>query len=397
MKVRVIILGAIFAFCSSTSFAGSPVEIASTPNLFASIGKSSAEISNKVQAAFKQLFYGSDTFERIYYENPDDTAFIYDMGHGDVRSEGMSYGMMLCVQLDHQKEFNKLWKWAKTNMQQDGPFFKNYFAWQVNSNGTPISYVAAPDGEEYFTTALLFAAARWGNGEGIFNYEAEADKILDAMLHQRDDKVGYNMFSKKEHIVIFTPDQNGIYFTDPSYHLPAFYEIWALKAKKDNEIWKAAAEASRAYFTNVCHPVTGLTPDYSFFNGTPHPNNPAFRYDSHRVIMNMALDYAWWKKDTNEVMLVNRIQKFFKSKGMNGYNSGYYDQYSLDGNDLAQNHAPGLVAMNAAGSMAADNPDKLEFVKALWEMPIPTGQWRYYSGCLYLFGLIQCSGQYKAW
>ncbi len=31
--------------------------------------------------------------------------------------------------------------------------------------------------------ALYFAAHRWGNGKGIYNYQAEADKILRGMRH----------------------------------------------------------------------------------------------------------------------------------------------------------------------------------------------------------------------
>src|SRR5256884_5888515 len=31
--------------------------------------------------------------------------------------------------------------------------------------------------------ALYFAAHRWGNGRGIYNYQAEADKILRGMRH----------------------------------------------------------------------------------------------------------------------------------------------------------------------------------------------------------------------
>ena len=44
-------------------------------------------------------------------------AYIYTADTDDVRSEGMSYGMMICVQMDKREEFNRLWKWAKTYMQ----------------------------------------------------------------------------------------------------------------------------------------------------------------------------------------------------------------------------------------------------------------------------------------
>ena len=38
--------------------------------------------------------YEADGERSVYYENPDGTAFIMDTGNNDVRSEGMSYGMI---------------------------------------------------------------------------------------------------------------------------------------------------------------------------------------------------------------------------------------------------------------------------------------------------------------
>ena len=46
----------------------------------------------------------------------------------------------------------------------------------------------APDGEEYYAMALIFAGNRWGCGEGIFDYHAEAGclpggRSADAFQH----------------------------------------------------------------------------------------------------------------------------------------------------------------------------------------------------------------------
>jgi len=45
----------------------------------------------------------------------------------------------------------------------------------------------APDGEEYFAMALLFAGNRWPGGHGIYDYHAEANQLLTAMLHRAGD------------------------------------------------------------------------------------------------------------------------------------------------------------------------------------------------------------------
>ena len=47
-------------------------------------------------------------------------AYIEDTGNHDARTEGMSYGMMMCVQMDRKEEFDRLWKWAKTYMYLRG-------------------------------------------------------------------------------------------------------------------------------------------------------------------------------------------------------------------------------------------------------------------------------------
>ena len=183
---------------------------------------------------------------------------------------------------------------------------KDLFAWHCKPSGEKISSNSASDGEEWFVMALFFASARWGNGEGIYNYQNEAQKILDAMLNKTEtsdaDSVITNMFNKKVKQVVFVPTGAADDFTDPSYHLPHFYELWARWADKNNQFWKESADSSRSYLKKVVNPQTGLAPDYSNFDGTPmdatwgggHDN---FQYDAWRVGMNIAMDYSWFAKD----------------------------------------------------------------------------------------------------
>ncbi len=93
--------------------------------------------------------------------------------------------MMIAVQLGHKREFDALWNWSNTYMLITDPKNPNngYFAWSMNTDGTPRSTGPAPDGEEYYAMALLFAARRWGNGHGIYDYQAQADRILHLMRH----------------------------------------------------------------------------------------------------------------------------------------------------------------------------------------------------------------------
>ena len=363
-------------------------------NLFKELGYSDAEIDKKVESAWQKFFYGTDE-ERIYYPVGEDMAYIYTADTDDVRSEGMSYGMMICVQMDKQEEFNRLWKWAKTHMQHKSGEFKGYFAWQMNTNGTIKDNTPAADGEEYFATSLLFASARWGNGEGIYNYNKEAQEILTTMLHQADDGQGVNMFDKTHKMPVFCPIGNAATYSDPSYHLPAFYEVWAREAEQDNDFWSEAAEASRQHFKDATNEKTGLGPDYSEYSGAAKNdgNHGDFRFDAWRIAANIACDYAWWAQDSWATTHANRIQSFFYDQGVDSYGN----QWSLDGKNLSTDHSPGLVAMNATASLASSDKKSWSFLEDLWNISPTTGKYRYYDGCLYMMGLLHCSGKFKAY
>jgi len=383
------------------------------PNLFKQLGHSKKEIDAKINAAFQQLFFGNKD-QRIYFHAGKNEngplAYITDVAHHDVRTEGISYGMMIAVQLNKKDVFDALWNWAMTYMYVRSPKqpAQGYFRWSLKVDGTPNSETPAPDGEEYFVTALYFASHRWGNGEGIYNYKAWADKILTAIRHHPlktgKTKFGkrtiHNMVSEKHKMIRFVPGVNRNDFTDPSYHLPAFYELWARWGpQEDRQFWADAADSSRAFFQKATNAKTGLPSDYANFDGSPHKTK-GFRYsytysaDAWRTQSNWSVDWAWWKQDPGEQELSNKIQSFFASQGM----STYGDDYMLNGKELGSRHATGLVSTNAVASLAATHPMAKDFVKALWNAPIPQKfKERYYDGLLYIMSFLYCSGEYRIW
>jgi len=373
-------------------------KLPATRNLFQELlGKTPAELDAKLQAAWQQLFQGKDDSERLYYPVGDDQAYIADIGNNDVRSEGMSYGMMIAVQMNRQAEFNRLWKWAVTHMRHaDGPR-KGYFAWQCKFNGTIIDPGSASDGEEWFAMALLFASHRWGNGKGLFNYEAEGQALLREMLHKPGTAEVTAIFNREQRQVVFAPNSGDAgRFTDPSYHLPAFYELWARWADNpsDRRIWGSTADISRAFFRSAAHPKTGLMPEYAFFDGRPHREHDQtkgdFRFDAWRTFANVALDYAWWQQDPWQVEQSNRVLRFLQSQAPKIAN-----QYTLAGEPLSQDTSTGMIAMAAVAGQVADPALARPFVQMLWDSPIPTGRWRYYDGLLYFLGLLQAGGRFE--
>ena len=402
MKVKYFLLSLLFQIIL---FAGNKTEQGSYytgryPNLFKELlGKTQSEVESKVDSSFNQLFFGNDNTQRVYYPVGSDMGYIEDINNQDVRTEGMSYGMMISVQLNKKEIFDRIWKWAKTYMQFQSGQHKDFFSWHCKTNGTKIDSASASDGEQWFVMSLFFASSRWGNGEGIYNYKNEAQSILDAMLSKTESSnegdVVTNMFNKSNRLVVFVPNGVADKFTDPSYILPHFYELWARWADKNNKFWCDAASEGRKFLRKAANSNTGLTPDYANFDGTPvNPwgnGNNDFKFDAWRVAMNTAMDYEWFDKDQWEIVECNRIIDFFSNQGIGNYGN----QYTLQGKRLSDDRSTGLVAMNAVAAIASTNGNRIDFVNALWNSPIPSGKYRYYDGMLYMLGMLQVSGNFR--
>lgn len=379
-------------------------------NVFAEIGKSEEEIEKKLADIVETFFFKEG--EKVYFPAGEDMAYIEDTGNLDARTEGMSYGMMMCVQLDRKKEFDCIWKWAKTYMWMDQGENEGYFAWSCAPDGKKNAFGPAPDGEEFFAMALFFAAHRWGNGEGIFNYESQARDILSACLHKGEgSRPGQPMWNRENKQILFVP---GCPFTDPSYHLPHFYELFALWAnEEDRSFWKEAAEASREYLAKACHQETGLSPEYAEFDGSPLKKVPWtsdrhdwFFSDSYRTAANIGLDYEWFGVDRGQRAAAERLQYFLGVKS--GDNP--FRIFEVDGTPLGEGalHPTAITATTAQSALAV--PERLDsdnlsetgriarmWVEKFWDQPMRTGKRRYYDNCLYLFAFLALSGRYRIW
>ena len=181
-------------------------------NLFAEMGYSNKQVDDKLKDVFNEVFYGP---HKIYFEVGDSMAYITDIKNHDVRTEGMSYGMMIAVQFNRKDIFDRIWRWSKKYMQhQNGPS-EGYFAWSCKTDGTRNSEGSASDGELYYITSLIFAANRWGNDTGI-NYRKEAQKIINCSFLKNGENDIMPLIDKQTNLITFTPDKFGGRFTDPS-------------------------------------------------------------------------------------------------------------------------------------------------------------------------------------
>lgn len=378
-------------------------------NVFHEIGVSEEELEKRLSEIVHTFF--DDETERFYHPVGEDMAYIEDTGNHDARTEGMSYGMMICVQLDRKETFDRLWKWAKTYMWMAEGENEGYFAWSCAVDGTKNAYGPAPDGEEYFAMALFFASHRWGDGEGIFDYGREAREILRACLHKgQGGRPGCPMWNLENGQILFVP---GCPFTDPSYHLPHFYHLFARWAyEEDRPFWERAEAASRAYLAEACHKETGMSAEYANFDGTPvyrefeWGQHGYFYSDAYRTVANIGLDYAWMGQDVGQREAAERLQRFL---GVTRSENPYMT-YKIDGEVIDQPalHPVGMLATTAQGTLAI--PEALDaenlsgrarlaadWVRRFYKEPMRKGDRRYYDNCLYVFAWLALAGKYRIW
>lgn len=336
-------------------------------------------------------------------EAGNDMAYIKTIDTNDIRSEGMSYGMMIAVLMDDKATFDMLWRFTKAYMQNKSGEQKDFFAWRLSSqapyNAQDVN--PAPDGEEYFAMSLFLANNRWGSQEGILNYQVEANKILHDMIYTKSNTnntrlMMHPVYKQIEFVNVTVVES----FSDPSYHLPAFYELFAVWAEEDNDYWHEVAQISRDYLAKAAHPVTGLIADYASHEGVPqvtsfNPNSHKSGFDAFRVMGNMALDYFWISRSPELAALIDLQVDFFNNE---------VDQfgniiaiYEVDGTrdpDFLFT-AQGRTAMNGFGATVSEKEFASTLLQYVWQDPIPTGEFRYYGGLLHMFTLLHASGQYR--
>lgn len=388
-------------------------------NLFTEYGYSQAKSDEKVAGAFNQIFFGDSATQRLYRLVPGDTSMAFIDATNYVLTEGQSYGMMIAVQMDRKDIFDKFWKFAKLHMQQKSGDQKGYFAWKVASRSpfTPSDVNPAPDGEEYFVTSLFLADKRWGSAAGVadmFNYKQQADSILTYMITNRSSLGPLVDPIHKQ--PVFSP-AGTVKFSDPSYHLPAFYRLWAAFSGHDNAIWSAMADTSAAFFLRCSkNSPNGIMPNYANFDGTPAVYGSAqvtdsganaqraYRYDTvyaadaHRTPMNIGAWWNWFQSDTNTWTETDTFLAFLRTQG--GATLKYNQVYSLAGIPCAPSGwTPGesQVGSNAAAVLASRDTANWAFVRAAFDQPTPAGEYRYYNGMVYMLGLLHISGNFKAW
>ncbi|HET7546108.1 MAG TPA: glycosyl hydrolase family 8 [Polyangiaceae bacterium] len=343
---------------SGGSAVGDCAPPASYANLFVTVsGKTQADSDQKVATAWSTLFNPSGG-GTIYFNGPGaDESYVKDIYNGDVRTEGMSYGMITAVQLNHQTEFDRLWTWVKNHMANG----TGEIRWSCKTSGSGCAGGGAPDGEEYFATALIFASHRWGDSTGTTKiaYSTEAKWVLDLIRTK--------YFNSQYHLVKFGSNSNNV---DPSYVLPAFYKVWACFDTENAAFWTEAVTAGRQYMQKVVD-GNGVCPYQASFTAT---NPQAANSDSTRCVVNLMMD--WY---------------------LNGEDSWQKDTYApkFGSYSSSRNNGGAAVGCNSTLGFALPASSGKPFVDKLWSTGVPSSN--YWDGVLYMLGMLHVSGNFRIW
>jgi len=361
----------------------------SYPNVFRDVlGKADADINDKIATAFAQLFHGDPATQSIYVTVGADQAYIHDVFHDDIRTEGNALAMIIAVELNKRDEFDRLWTYSKAVQQITTGAARGYF----NSICDETTSCIDPFGMEQFVTALIFANDRWGGS----SYASDGAALLDALVNKERRNGGVisgitSAFDPTTALVREQPTLATAGYTRAALQIPAMYDLWAQAS--GNAFWSQAASAARANSVAAANAMTGLTPQANFFDGTPVPGETQYAPQGYRASFSIALDAAWGGITPGETTIADHLLGFFTMQGINTYGKSF----QLDGTVVDFTHDRGLVSSNGALAVASTRANRTDFANAVWVMPIPNATSRYYDGLLYLTSLLVLSGQYRVY
>ena len=451
------------------------------------LGITQTQVDSKLQDAWKRYSGQLDTsggYQVIKLDAADSTLAYADVnvsapnntwdGGPRACTEGQGWAMMLAVQANDQAMFDKLWKFTRKYLQYRNNGVTNrgwLFCWQcLPQSGGGVKYKngnlitndgPAPDGEQWISAALYCAAGRGWPGTGI-NYKDEADNVTKSMLHLEEWNGSRNPLTNlfQNNQVVYIPGDfrkgpslNASQISDPSYVLPAFYQLYAsVGPTADQSQWQAIASRARTvYFPRALgqesspvndNAATALAPFLTALDGTGYDclstegegssSGHQTAGDGLRTPSNIGVDYMWWGDSTSTFNLHrsygNKILTYFANPkpynnasytltpfGNQGwgfpynYNRFYYGGYVFtngrDGNgNSSSNHNECSTGMNAVAAQVATISDSWKFVQELWEAPQPrrtgtqsTSTWGdpYWDGTLYLLGLYESAGKFR--
>ena len=203
-------------------------------------------------------------------------------------------------------------------------------------------------------------------------------------------------------MICFVPGFGANSFSDPSYHLPAFYQLWALWGPSGRSRLLGEGRRGKPPILLCRRPIerTGLAPDYANFDGTPHsrrlqpdvrqtsPTTPGAPSAIGQSIQpgGAAIASAQARSDAIQRFLYSRASTLSLISTRSTAGRSLRAPLNRHGRDDGSRKPRGERHSGSKGLR-----------RELWGTPVPSGEQRYYDGLLYMISLLHTSGQFRIW
>jgi endo-1,4-beta-D-glucanase Y len=358
-------------------------------NTLAEYGYTQAQIDAKIQDV------KSNFLNNIYIDNGSD-AYILGWDNR-VYGKDLGFGMMYCVQMNMQAEFNKLWKFAHDHLLRTSGEWEGYFAHKCEINGTIVNHHHWVIAEAYIATSLYFADRLWGSTTGIYNYKQEADDFLTFWKNDaaHDKSVESYMFNDQNYLAVHLDKTDEV--MNPAHNVTPFYELWSYWAptQETRNFYSTVANATRTFFSNqAVNSSTGLFPFLIKTNGSPtsfHHNR--YHQESKYGQFHWTVDHIWFGETSTYVRDANNMLELWHGQGLENW--GW--EYDLDGTNLNPTGEAGsdLVAMTTTLLQVSTSASNIlqDYMTKFWDNPLHSEE--AYLGKVYGLGLLQLAGKFK--
>ena len=234
------------------------------------------------QTPSTQLLDQFEKYLKSYYEENGSQARIkFDEDQYTV-SEGIGYGMILCVYFSsntksYQSQFDKLWAYYQAHSRN------GIMDWKIQGFNGTVGDGGATDAEEDVAFALAMAYYQFGDTK----YKTAASTLIAKMRQSEFASDGRHKVGNQ-----WDP------YLNPSYVSPAAYEIF--KEFDDASFWSKAISTNYNILLKNRNSSTGIPSGWADMNsnspitGNNGYNFAGYDYDAVRAPWRWAWSYAWY-------------------------------------------------------------------------------------------------------
>jgi endoglucanase len=264
-----------------------------------------------------------------YRDCGDGSACVVDFSSNRCVSEGIGYGMLIAVNLNHQAEFNALWNFYKARRNANG-----LMNWSYGYQGACSMNVwgnnAATDGDLDAAMALVQANARWGG------YATDATTLITAIHNHETETCSGRIILRPGDAWGGCSDNGQI---NPSYFAPGYFRAFAHAVPAEAADWNAMVDDAYELYAIWQGRMGGLVPDWSRYDGADW-YGAGYSYDACRTPWRVATDYAW-SCDSRAQTFLQTISSYVDSHGgISGVsfdkNSAFLGSFALSGQAISQ-------------------------------------------------------------